>query len=219
MKNIDSINRIFLLPNFKLEKCDKWYEFRIIDLKEEDEVYNFEWKKPISSLYDSIQNGNESKIISIINSKKEIENDEEIEELENNIVLFQKTKDAFINDVDNIIPDEKSLDRNPPKIYRGFYFPDFLPNLIKSIITYYRIRKSTNTVYENFLILEIKGDLKTGNPTINWTKLIFRGNIFLKSTAEVFYNSSTDSTIYKFNQSFNPNFFQNELTEIIINNT
>ena len=133
MKNIDSINRIFLLPHFKLEKCDKWYEFRIIDLKEEDEVYNFEWKKPISSLYDSIQNGNESKIISIINSKKEIENDEEIEELENNIVPFQKTKDAFINDVDNIIPDEKSLDRNPPKIYRGFYFPDFLPNLINRI--------------------------------------------------------------------------------------
>ena len=134
MKNIDSINRVFLLPNFKLEKCDKWYEFRIIDLNEGDEVYNFEWKKPISSLYDSIENGSESKIISIIISKKENDDNEDIEEMENNIVPFERVKDAFtFNNNDNFTVDTRSLDKNPPKIFRGFYFPDFLSNLINRI--------------------------------------------------------------------------------------
>jgi hypothetical protein len=150
---------------------------------------------------------------------------EQIEIIDSSAIIEGRKEELFDYSLGYISKNSycnKFYGKNKGLLSKNFFFDrnnNFLPNLIKSIITYYRIRKSTNTTYENFLILEIKGDLKTGNPVINWTKLIFRGNIFLKSTAEVFYDSSTDSTIYKFNQSFNPNFFQNELTEIIINNT
>jgi MoxR-like ATPase len=133
MKNIDSINRSFLLPNFKLEKKEKWYEFSIIDLIEEEEIHSFEWKKPISSLYDTFYNKTNTKFNSIIDFKN-MNNENEIdEEVENNIVPFQKKTDSFVSEINNITPDEKSLDKNPSKIFRGFYFPDFLPNFLNRV--------------------------------------------------------------------------------------
>jgi hypothetical protein len=108
---------------------------------------------------------------------------------------------------------------NRGTLSKNFFYDrsnNFLPDMIKSIITYYRVKKSDNTIYDIFFILEIKGNLV--GATINWNKIIFRENIFIKSNATVFYDSATDSTIYKFNQPFNANFYQNDFTEIIINN-
>jgi len=143
MKNIDSINRVFLLPKFKLQKNEKWYDFSILN-DEEEIVHSFEWKKPISSLYDSFILKNDDKINFIMDlmNKMEIENKEEenfesSESSENyeNVISFNK-KNVFINNVeDNHVI---LLDKKPPKIFRGFYFPDFLDNLINRI----RVKKN-----------------------------------------------------------------------------
>ena len=133
MKNIDSINRSFLLPNLRLEKKEKWYEFSIINIDEEEEIYTFEWKKPISSLYDTIQNKTDSKLNSILSMINIEDFNEEEEETKNNIIPFKRITDNFISNVDNEVPDEKTLQKNPGKIFNGFYFPEFLPNLLNRI--------------------------------------------------------------------------------------
>ena len=136
IKNIDSINRVFLLPRFKLEKNEKWYDFSILNVHEEEIIHSFEWKKPISSLYDCFQLKNDDKINFIIGliNKLQIEENEDMEndvEENNNIIPFNR-KDVFINSIEDhntVI----SLEKDPPRIYQGFYFPDFLNNLINRV--------------------------------------------------------------------------------------
>lgn len=137
IKSIDSINRLFLLPKFKLEKNEKWYDFSILNVDEEEVIHSFEWKKPISSLYDSFELRNDDKINFVINliNKLKIEENEEMEDIEDqnntNLIPFNR-KDIFINNVEDK-KEDISLDKDPPKLFKGFYFPDFVSNLINRV--------------------------------------------------------------------------------------
>lgn len=150
---------------------------------------------------------------------------ERIEIIESNQLIEGRNEELFDYSAGYITKNsycDLNYGTNKGLLSKNFFFDrnnNFLSDLILGIVTYYRVRKSTNTIYDSFLILEIKGDLVTGSPSINWNKLIFRENIFLKNsvTTQLFYNSATNSTIYKFNQTFNSNFYQNQPTEIIIN--
>jgi hypothetical protein len=103
---------------------------------------------------------------------------------------------------------------------KNFFFNSvgsYIPESILGIVLYRKVKKSDNTALNSFLVFEVKGNLTS--VSLNWNKITFRNNIYLKGTATVFYNSSTDSTVYIFNnQITNPYFYQNGYTEIIINN-
>ena len=145
---------------------------------------------------------------------------DEIEIIESSSVIDQRLEGLFDYSSGYIAKNSFcSLNYGKTKglISKNFFFDkdnNFIPDMILGLVTYYRIRKSTNTIYDSFLILEIKGNL-VGN-TINWNKIFFRDINFLKSNSTIFYNPSTDSTIYKISQPIIANFFQDQLTEIII---
>ena len=108
---------------------------------------------------------------------------------------------------------------NKGSLSKNFFYDrnnNFLPDMIKSLITFYRIKKSDNSVFEIFLLLEIKGNLTNPPNPLNWNQISFRGNTYLKNEATVFYDSTLDSTIFKFNKPFEANFIQNNFTDIII---
>ena len=108
---------------------------------------------------------------------------------------------------------------NKGSLSKNFFYDrnnNFLPDMIKSLVTFYRIKKSDNSVFEIFLLLEIKGNLTNPPNPLNWNQIFFRGNTYLKNEAIVFYDSSVDSTIFKFNKPFEANFIQNQFTDIII---
>jgi hypothetical protein len=132
MKNIESINRIFLLPKFKLQRSDSWYELSIIDLDLGKEVYNFDWKRPLSALFNVFEKRLDEKINAILDYKNYEEEDLTEMENENNSIVVKKG-DIFISDINNETLNEDFLKKDPPKFYRGFYFPEFTPNFINRV--------------------------------------------------------------------------------------
>ena len=134
MKNIDSINRNFLFPKYKLQRNESWFDYSIINIYSNEEVFSFEWKRPLSAMYYAFQNKDDEKINSIL----ELKNKDIVEEMEDNIENNEDShqvprirNDIFINNINN--ENSISLDKDPPKYYRGFYFPDFLSNFINRI--------------------------------------------------------------------------------------
>lgn len=87
--------------------------------------------------------------------------------------------------------------------------------MIRAIINYKRIRKSTNSIYDNFFIFEIKGNLSS--TSILWNTISFRTNSYPKNLVSRTYYASTDSTVFKFTNTISSaDFIQNGATEIII---
>ena len=87
--------------------------------------------------------------------------------------------------------------------------------MIKAIINYKRIRKSTNSIFDNFFIFEIKGNLSVNS--ILWNTISFRTNSYPKNLVSRTYYPSTDSTVFRFTNTIsNADFIQNGATEIII---
>ena len=112
----------------------------------------------------------------------------------------------------------KNYGYNRGLLSKNFFYNssnDLKPGLIKGIINYKSIRKSTNLIFENFFLLEIKGNVSS--TTILWNQIIFRTNIYLKNSVNRFYVPETDSTVFKFNNTIsNADFIQNGSTEIVI---
>jgi MoxR-like ATPase len=134
MKNLDVINRQFFLPKLRVDRGEKWFEYHIFDLEENEILYEFDFKQPVSSLYDIIKEEKDSKINEIIKSKRDlIEYLEEGEIIDNVIPINRINRDTFVYEVDNFNSSEISLEKKPPKVFNGFYFPDFLPNLMNRI--------------------------------------------------------------------------------------
>ena len=133
MKNLDVINRQFFLPQLRVDRGSKWYEYVIFDLEENEIIYEFEFKQPVSSLYDVIKEQKNSKINEIIISKKDFNESLDDSEIIDNVIPINRiNRDTFVYDI-NCSIDEISLDKKPPKVFNGFYFPEFLPNLMNRI--------------------------------------------------------------------------------------
>ena len=133
--NIDLINRTFLFPKYKLQREENWFDYIIIDINSNQEVHSFEWKRPLSALYDALKNKDGEKISFILTLiDKDIEEDEiemEIENTETIVDVIKRKNDIFVNDIIN--ENQILLDKDPPKYYKGFYFPDFLGNFTNRI--------------------------------------------------------------------------------------
>jgi hypothetical protein len=110
---------------------------------------------------------------------------------------------------------------NPRGLLSKNFFYDqnssLIQGKIKSIITFKSIRKSNNEIFEYFFLLEVDGNLVSYNNP--WTEIVFRTNKYLKAQAsQIFYNSISNSTIYRFNNLIsNADFIQDGATEIVIN--
>jgi MoxR-like ATPase len=174
--SLETINNQFFLPELKLQKKENWYEYQIINIEDNEIIYNFDFKGPVSDLYNKIKNKEDDKINDILKFKnQEIEEDEII----NNVIPMNKfDKDTFIINIDNNEKKEISLDKKPPKVFNNFYFPDFLMNLIN------RVRSKRN--------IFLAGESGTGKSEMVQKLADFYGQVLIRIN---FHQGVTESSL------------------------
>ena len=157
-KNILSINEYILPDDYELVRNEKWFDYSVKKRSNGESVKDFEFRGPISDLFNALCNGNitlpsEIQLKKTANVVKPNFNRPVTPVLNTSVIQTVKTDIADAahlaaasqvvplqivpkketSSFEKEAPNESVLLNSPPKSYNGFYFPEFLPNFLNRI--------------------------------------------------------------------------------------
>jgi len=159
-KNISSINEIILSPDYELVRHEKWFDFSIIKRENKEVVQSFEFRRSLGDLYDDLYKGKIAIPKELLRNPSSIKVSSVVAPVINRVfttpvsevahlgassaaevikptiitnVVPIKKESNLVSSFDKEAPSEAVLKNEPPKVYQGFYFPDFLPNFTNRI--------------------------------------------------------------------------------------
>ena len=201
-KNIKSINEVLLPDDYELIRNVNWFDYSIIEKATGRTVKNFEFRGPLSDLFDAIYKGNiqlppeiqikngyvapqvtqpisqaafvapRVEVVTVQQSTPQV-----VQPIVQPVVQVVK-KESYISDFQKEAPPEAVLYNSPPKSYNGFYFPEFTPNLLN------RIRGKRN--------IFISGESGTGKSDMIQKLADFYGQTLIRIN---FHQGVTESTL------------------------
>ena len=197
-KNIKSINEVLLPDDYELVRNVNWFDYSIIEKATGNSIKNFEFRGPLSDLFDAIYKGNiqlppeiniKSNYISppiqqvaqaaFVAPRVEVVTvQQSTPQFVQPIVQQVFKKESYISDFQKEAPPEAVLYNSPPKNYNGFYFPEFTPNLLN------RIRGKRN--------IFISGESGTGKSDMIQKLADFYGQTLIRIN---FHQGVTESTL------------------------
>ena len=150
-KNIKSINEVILPPEYELVRNTNWFDYSVIDKATGNSVKNFEFRGPLSDLFDALCKGNivlppevQLRVAPPVIQQQPIVQQAaftlpKIEVITTPVTQqvvptpVKKREEVYISNFDKEPPSEAVLFNAPPKSYNGFFFPDFTGNFINRI--------------------------------------------------------------------------------------
>jgi MoxR-like ATPase len=149
IKNIPGINEFVLPDDYELIRNEKWFDYSIIKKSSGETIKNFEFRGPISDLYNALVRGNisvpsEIKLKISVNTipqipvnKPDIIQEKQVAHLaavtQPTVISMPVKKELYTTSFEKEAPPESTLLNTPPKTFQGFYFPDFTPNFLNRV--------------------------------------------------------------------------------------
>ena len=198
-KNIKSINEVILPPEYELVRNTNWFDYSIIEKATGNSIKNFEFRGPLSDLFDALCKGNitvppevqlrvappviqQQPVAAFTAPVVEVVTRPTPQPIvtvtPTPVPVVKKREEVYISNFDKEPPSEAVLFNTPPKTFNGFFFPDFTNNFIN------RIRGKRN--------IFISGESGTGKSDMIQKLADFYGQTVIRIN---FHQGVTESTL------------------------